>query len=156
MSLSRRSSPLEDQEGTRSVPPPAVEPRAEDPGPQDGLQLRPERNHPVRRAGLEGPPAIRADGDRLSVEGDIVELEAGDFAESTSSEQEEGDQDVGMGCVVARLDGSLLPAQDAAHHDIRHAVGPAGRTLGMVACRGPLAAEPRDRLGVQSRATQRS
>jgi hypothetical protein len=41
---------------------PALEPWAEHPRPEDRLELGPERDHPVRRAGLEGTPAVRPAG----------------------------------------------------------------------------------------------
>ena len=73
------------------------QPAAEHPSPQDGLHLRPHRDHPVRGTRLERTPAVGPNGDRLPVEGDVVELQPGDLPEPTPGQQEKGDQDVRVG-----------------------------------------------------------
>jgi hypothetical protein len=97
---------------------PALEARTEHPGPQDRLELGPDRDHPVRGASLEGPPPVRPDGNRSAVEGDVIKLEAGHLPEPAPGQEEQGHQHVRMGRVVNRLGGRLLAADDAANHHV--------------------------------------
>ena len=83
----------------------------------------------MRRSGLEPAPAIGPNRDGLPIEGDIVQLEAGDFPEAAAGQEEERHQYVRVGGVINRRGRGLLPTKDPPDHHVGNAVGTASCLL---------------------------
>jgi hypothetical protein len=83
------------REGREEEPACPAEPRPEYVGGQDLSELGKERHDAPGGTGLESPPIVWADRDRLTIEAHIVELQSEQLGAPATCQQEGGEERIG-------------------------------------------------------------